>query len=166
MPGAPRTHLHKPVRKQGAVGLLVYDAWMADFLKTLGGAAAPLPDDWDGSRHPGFGREFVASRRGIRAITRGDRIAYYAAGWQVVFAWGNVTSVPYEQDSDEWPWRVDVELERSVKLLHEGLPLRQVPGHDGRNLMISVRSKSHFRLDPDEFEAIKANLRSSPTNRI
>jgi hypothetical protein len=100
----------------------------------------------------------VASRRGIRGITRGDRIAYYAAGWQVVFAWGEGTSIPYEQGDQDWPWRVDVKLERSVALLHKALPLRQIAGHDGRNLMISVRSKSHFRLHADEFEAIRAGL--------
>jgi hypothetical protein len=135
---------------------------MADWLKTLGTAAEPLEDAWEDAEHPGFGTEFVTSRRRIRQMKPGDGIALYAARWQVVFAWGAVTSVPYEQaDDPEWRFRVDIRLERSVPLLHEGLPLEQASVAD-RNLMLSVRSKSHFGLQPVEFEAIKAGLHPTP----
>jgi hypothetical protein len=131
---------------------------MADWLKTLGTSSDPLKDAWEDSHHPGFGIEYVTSRRRIRQMQPGDGIALYAARWQVVFAWGEVTSVPYEQQDDpEWPWRVNIRLERSVPFLHDGLPLSQA-NTPKRNLMISVRSKSHFGLQPAEFKAIKAKL--------
>ncbi len=139
---------------------------MAAWLKVLGSAGAQLQDDWQHSKHPGFSEKFVASRRGIRKMVRGDGIAYYAAGWQVVFAWGALTSSPYEQDNADWPWRVDVELERSVPFIHDGLPIRQAnakePGVQDRDLMISLRSKSHFELRPVEFKAIRAKLHPTP----
>ncbi len=135
---------------------------MAAWLKVLGSASDPLYDAWKDAKHPGFSEKFVASRRRIRRMEPGDGIALYAARWQVVFAWGEVASVPYEQHDPDWPWRVDVALERSVPFIHEGLPIRQAnakePGVQDRDLMISLRSKSHFELRPVEFKAIRAEL--------
>jgi hypothetical protein len=134
---------------------------MADWLKTLGTAGDPLEDEWEPAVHPGFGRDFVTSRRRIRQMQPGDGIALYAARWMVVFAWGEVTSVPYEQTDDpEWSWRVNIHIEHSVPLLHDGLPLSHVSVAD-RNLMLSVRSKSHFGLKPAEFKVIKTKLAAS-----
>jgi hypothetical protein len=131
---------------------------MADWLKTLGTAAEPLEDAWEDSEHPGFGTEFVTSRRRIRQMQPGDGISLYAARWQVVFAWGEVVSVPFEDPSEpDWPWRVNICIEQSVPFLHEGMPLGHASVAD-RNLMLSVRSKSHFGLRPAEFKAIKAKL--------
>lgn len=130
---------------------------MASWLKVLGSAAAPLADDWKDSKHPGFSEEFVASGRRIRRMARGDGIALYAAKWQVVFAWGEVRSAPYETADKTWPWRVDIRLEHSVKTIHEGLPLAQA-SVAGRPLLLSVRSKSHFELHEPEFKVIRAKL--------
>jgi hypothetical protein len=126
------------------------------WLKVLGSMREPLDDDWQSSDHPGFSDLFVASRRRIRRMERGDGIAYYAATWRVVFAWGTLTSSPYQQDNADWPWRVDLKLEHSVAFVHEGLPIRQA--NVDRDLMISVRSKSHIELQPAEFKAIRAKL--------
>jgi hypothetical protein len=131
---------------------------MVAWLKVLGTAGDPLKDAWEDSEHPGFGTEFVTSRRRIRRMRPNDGIALYAAKWQVVFAWGEVTSIPFEDESEpDWPWRVNIRLERSVPFLHDGVPLGQA-NTPKRDLMISVRSKSHFKLEPAEFKAVKAKL--------
>jgi|SRR5580692_6152744 hypothetical protein len=136
---------------------------MAAWIKVLGSGREPLDDGWQTAVHPGFDETFVAGRKRQRRMMRGDQIAFYAAGWKVVFAIGTVEGSAYESDDADWPWRVDVKLDsaHTVEFIHEGVPLRDASVGD-RNLLRSIQSKSHFELTAPEFEAIKAGLQRTP----
>lgn len=125
------------------------------WLKTLGTAKAPVPDDWRAA-HDGALLHTITFRR-RPSMEPGHRIALYAAGWRAVFAAGTITTLPYEQEGeDPWPWRVGVHLTHGVALIHDGMPLSALTAEPP--LSRSIRQKSHIRISSGEHAAITSTL--------
>lgn len=116
-----------------------------------------MPDDW--RTIDVLTRAATFARR--PSLRPGDQIAYYASGKGIVFATGVVTSHPYEVHEDgtesNWPWRVNVQLERYVDFIHDGVALEDLSVAN-RNLRKSVRQQSHIRLSEDEFSVAETSL--------
>jgi hypothetical protein len=134
------------------------------WLKTLGGGGrgALLRDDWQEEANGLLLRAATFPRRpGVRT---GDGIVYYGAGYQVVFAAGYATSLPYQAESSEdtnWPWRVNVSLPWMVEFIHEGTPVDHLNVGD-RDLGVSLKRRSHIRLTREEYEAAVNSLGGTP----
>jgi hypothetical protein len=131
-----------------------------NWIKALGGGAreAQLPDDWGTVADGLFHNAVTFGRR--PNIERGDQIALYASGWKLIFAVGEVTTYPYQAESSSetpWPWRVNVQLSRSVRYVHDGVPLDAL-SVDGRDLSVSMRRRSHMRLSDAEYQIAVAGL--------
>lgn len=132
------------------------DQW----IKALGPGARKerFPDDWTAFQDGFFQRAVTFKREpGLR---KGDGIVYYGSGWGLIFAAGTVMSHPYRIDeawTSEWPWVVDVALDRSRQFVHDGEPLDGL-NVDDRNLGISIRRRSHIRLSDAEFRAARTLL--------
>lgn len=102
----------------------------------------------------------VLFRRQPRSIERGDRIVFYAPGWKLVFAEGEVISYPYNEPSDRFPhftWCVNVRVDRKRDFIHDGIPLNAL-SVDGRDLPLRMLRRSHIRLTQSEYEAAKRAL--------
>lgn len=97
------------------------------------------------------------------SVGTGDGVVYYAAGWQLLFAAGLVTSYAYLFEAEgetPWPWRVNVELDDDYtrEFIHDGvrLDVLNVGGRDFRTLM---RRRSHLKLRDTEYQAALDALR-------
>jgi hypothetical protein len=135
---------------------LVDDYW----IKALGGGpgGTPLPNNWRNISFLTHAATF-GTKCGMRA---GDGIVYYATGTGLFFAVGEVTSDPYlaeDPSQTNWPWRVNVTLDHSTRLVDEGVPLETL-SVDGRNLRVSMRRRSHIRLSENEYDAAVRALAS------
>ena len=124
------------------------------WLKALGTSAPgdQMPDDW---RITVLTRAATFSRR--PSVKAGDGIVYYATGWGLVFAAGEVTSYPYLSKADApteegYPWWVNVRLDWSRRFIHDGVPLDRL-NVEGRDLRRSIRQHGHIRLREKEYEA-------------
>jgi hypothetical protein len=132
------------------------------WLKALGSAANPLPEDWQSMQV--LTEAVMFARRPM--VRMGDKIVYYASGTGVFFARGTVTSQPYLRkhiptDLENWPWYVDVRLEAQVDHLRFGVPLKNL-SVDGREVTVSMRRRSHIRLTEAEYGAAVDALPAGP----
>jgi hypothetical protein len=129
---------------------------MTNWLKLIGTSAEPLKDAWLDERDFFRGYATFPRRPGIKP---GDGIAYYATGIGSVFAFGSVTTFPYEVEGehDGYPWRAGVALDTWRTFVHEGIPL-DLLSIDGRDLRGSIKQKSHIALSDAEFAAISPAL--------
>lgn len=129
-----------------------------DWLKMLGTTEHPMRDDW--LNHGPRTTDLVTSRKRM-AMRPGDGIALYATGRGAVFAFGTVTSFAYERPDpghEGFEWCINVDLGDNYReFLHDGVPLDLV-SVDVRDLRKSIKQKSHIRLSPAEFEAIRKAL--------
>lgn len=123
------------------------------WLKTLGSAARPLPDDWTIAR-PDVLTNIGYPQRPSVAV--GDLLAAYAASHRVLPGLLVVTGVPYESRPGEafydhdYPWRTYVRALRIVPLLTDAPALDSLI--DKRDLHLSVRQQSHIRLTEGEVD--------------
>lgn len=133
------------------------------WLKALGTSATgqQMPDDWRSievlTHAATFGRH--------PSLKAGDGIVYYATGRGLIFAAGEVTSYPYQAESEtetHWPWRVNVRLDWNKPFIHEGVPLEHL-NVDGRDLRVSMRRRSHIRLSEAEYETAVNALKGPKT---
>lgn len=124
------------------------------WLKALGSSDEDhrLPDDW-GAVARILKRHATFSRRPI--VEKGDGIVYYASGTGVVFAAGAVTSHPYhdDEDSKQWPWRIDVDLEIVKRYLHDGVRLDEINCQSSHNdVRNRIKRRSHVQLSAAEYK--------------
>lgn len=127
---------------------------MKYWLKVLGSAADPLPDDWRSVRR-GVLESHATFRRNPKSIQKGDGIVYYAAGTGLIFAAGTVTSPSYKNptNSPEWPFRVDVSLDIPKSRVHDGARLGDVNRPSSHNdVRIRIKRRSYVQLTADEFK--------------
>lgn len=133
---------------------------MAIWIKALGTAQDPLPDEWQKkSRGVLVSHATFAKKPMVQA---GDRIVYYAAGVKVFFAAGDVTSQPYQNptDGEGWDWRVDVRLSESKRYLHEAPRIEALRLPTARNdICVRLKRRSHVQLSPEEYDAAVSLLR-------
>lgn len=126
------------------------------WLKVVGAGAKPIEDDW--KAHRKLLERKVMFPAQPRRIKTGDAIVLYAASWRVIFAIGEVTTMPYRAPhvDPEYPWLVDViwEEESTLPFVHHGVPLSSI-GVDGK----SVRQQSHIALSEEEYRAATRALR-------
>lgn len=121
------------------------------WLKVLGTSREPLAALWMDAR-PELVREIRFPPR-IPTLELGDRVLYYASGWQRIFAAGELVSDPKftpHADYENYPWVAAVRPLLIVPDLTLAPDLR-LAGIDS----LSVRSKSHIRLTETQYrEAI------------
>jgi hypothetical protein len=123
----------------------VSDNWM----KALGTSKDPLQDDWQRARRGLFLRAVTFATK--PSLRTGDRVVLYATGKGLVFAAGDVISIPYEEDGDSrWGWRVRVSLTHGTTYIHDGVPLERI--EEERILRNTIKRRSHIRLTDGEFE--------------
>ena len=120
----------------------------AAWLKTLGGQGRPLDASWI-EAGPERLRVTWFPRR--PRMAQGDRLVYYAAGWQSVFAVGEVASdgpVPEPSPSNprRWPWAVHVRLHLCVPDLTFAPPLLSIGV-----LPRSLSQHSHIRMTEEQY---------------
>lgn len=136
------------------------------FLKSIGATTDKLGNDW---LTTGWGNQtdrtdlldqvrFAKNKRptGVHA---GDKLVFYAAGWERFFGIANVLSdEPYEHNlpgEERWPWALDVETPLVVPRLDLAPFLSEI-----RVATTSVRQQSHIRLTEDQYRlALDALLR-------
>lgn len=126
---------------------------MRYWVKALGSAGDPLPDDW--RTIPELESSVMFARKPM--IRRGDKIVYYAAGHRLVFAHGEVVSHPYQPATlpkglEEYPWYVDVRLEYAEDYIRHGVPLSELSVGE-RMITASIRRRSHIQLIHAEYLA-------------
>jgi hypothetical protein len=140
------------------------DKWrfyMRYWIKALGTTGALLEDDWTSVRGGILRKHATFGKRPI--VEKGDRIVYYATGTGLVFAAGSVTSHPYENptNSNDWPWRVNVDLEVQKQFIHDGSRLSELNTPTSKNDICSrIKRRSHVQLSREEFEAAVQALRT------
>jgi hypothetical protein len=118
------------------------------WLKTLGGEGRPLPAEWIAGAPERLTVTWFPRRP---RMARGDRLVYYAAGWQCIFAAGEVASDgPLPEGSPtnptRWPWSVRVHLHLCVPDLTFAPPLDAI-GVPPR----SLSQHSHIRITPEHY---------------
>jgi hypothetical protein len=134
------------------------------FLKSIGAASARLGNDW---LTTGWGElknrtdlldvvRFARNKRpsGVRA---GDRLVFYAAGWERIFGIAIVVSdEPYAHGTtseQRWPWALDIETPLVVPRLELAPHLSEI-----EVATTSVRQQSHIRLTPKQYALAVAAL--------
>lgn len=129
---------------------------MADkWIKALGMGARgqQLADAWSTVGEGLFHNAVTfAAKPGLR---KGDGVVLYASGTGLFFAVGSVTSYPYLAEDDtrtDWPWRVNVTLDRWREFVHDGEPLETLNVEE-RDLRKIIKRRSHVRLSDAEFQA-------------
>jgi hypothetical protein len=140
---------------------------MAAFLKSIGAAgkmdvegehrSLRLDDDWLTSpwgalqsRLDLLDRVWFATNKRPSGVRRGDKLVFYAAGWERFFGIGIVASdEPYEQTEpgeERWPWILDVKVPLVVPRLSLAPMLTQIGVAS-----TSVRQQSHIRLTDEQY---------------
>jgi EVE domain len=126
---------------------------MQYWLKALGTSENHLRQKWLTVRaHRDALEGFACPKDRRPSFGRGDRVVYYAAGWQKIFAVVEVTKEAVDDpdwkswQGDRWTWVVKVQ------------PLLVVPDlkfapHVGMAAVntLSLRNKSHIKLSPEQF---------------
>lgn len=127
------------------------------FLKSIGSAADPLGNDW---LTTGWGNltnrtdlldqvRFPKNKRPT-GVHKGDKLVFYAAGWERIFGVGLVTSdEPYESivaGEERWPFVLNVEVPLIVPRLELAPPLSAINVAN-----TSVRQQSHIRLADQQY---------------
>jgi hypothetical protein len=135
------------------------------FLKSIG--AAPdlklgsdwLTTGWGGMKDRTDLLDHVRFARNKRpsGVKTGDKLVFYAAGWERFFGIGIVVSdEPYEKvepGEERWPWMLDVRVPLVVPRLDLAPHISEI-----RVANTSVRQQSHIRLSDDQFELAKKAL--------
>jgi hypothetical protein len=124
----------------------------------MGESGKPIEDNW--KTHRRLLERSVMFPKRPRRIKAGDTIVLYAAGWRVIFAAGEATTIPYSPPSvdPKYPWLVDVvwEEDSTLPFVHHGIPLAAL-GVDGK----SVRQQSHISLTEEQYRAAIRSLRGA-----
>jgi hypothetical protein len=113
------------------------------WLKAVGHARGPLPEDWLSSR-AALLRSTGFPRR--PRIEPGDRLVLYASVWRRVFAAAEVTGPPEPRDHPRWPWTVAIETLLLVPVLDAAPPVEAI-GVAAR----SMSQQSHIRIDAGHY---------------
>src|ERR671910_331548 len=124
------------------------------WLKAIGHARGPLPEDWIESRatllrSTGFPRR--------PRIEPGDRLVLYASVWRRVFALAQVIGEPQERDHPRWPWTVEIETLLLVPVLDAAPPVEAI-GVAAR----SMSQQSHIRITEDHYRRALEAIASAP----
>jgi hypothetical protein len=95
---------------------------VSTWLKLLGKADWQMPDAWTHERPELLRYVRLGGDQPPTEIAAGDRLIYYAVGWQRFFAIAEVTSAPYEPTvthewEAQWPWAVDVRVTKKKNRL-------------------------------------------------
>jgi len=122
------------------------------WLKMIGTSDRPCPDS--------YVREHVDFRgKKPRQIHPGDFMVLYAVGGEKrVFALATVTSEVHESGREGWPFRADIKYLANLSP-SSGVLLSEV-STSNRNLLLSIRRRSHIKLSPKECARAVAKLRS------
>jgi hypothetical protein len=114
------------------------------WLKAIGHARGPLPEDWFATRPEllawtGFPRR--------PRIAPGDRLVLYASVWRRVFAVVEALAEPERREHPRWPWTIAIEPLLVVPVLDAAPPVEAI-GVAAR----SMSQQSHIRLAPHHYE--------------
>jgi hypothetical protein len=140
---------------------------MRNWIKSWGFGARErrIRDDWKNEASGLLVNAVTFGPKGRRpSIRTGDTVIYYAAGWQLLFAAGTVTSYAYLFEAEgetPWPWRVNVQLDDELtrEFVHDGVPLDMLDV-DGRVFGNLMKRRSHMTLSDVEYAAALDALRS------
>jgi hypothetical protein len=124
------------------------------WLKALGTSRQPLAALWMEDR-PELVKEIRFPPR-TPTLETGDKVLYYASGWQRIFAAGQLTTNPkrvHAPGYEDYPWVARVRLHLLVPDLALAPDFRRA---DIRST--SVRSKSHIRLTESQYRKGVAEL--------
>jgi hypothetical protein len=139
------------------------------FLKSIGVANDPVGNDWltsgwssKANRTDLLDRVRFAKNKRPSGVHAGDRLVFYAAGWERFFAIAIVTSAePYvaiEEGEERWPWVLDVDVPLVVPRLELAPKLSEIEVAN-----TSVRQQSHIRLSDEQLilaiDALTARVR-------
>jgi hypothetical protein len=113
------------------------------WLKAVGHARGPLPEDWLDSRAALLHRTGFPRRPRIEP---GDRLVLYASVWRRVFAAAEVTGPPEPRDHPRWPWTVTIETLLLVPVLDAAPPVEAI-GVAAR----SMSQQSHIRIEAGHY---------------
>jgi EVE domain len=120
------------------------------WMKLLGTPDWPVPDAWIHERSELLSSVRFGGDKPPMDVAAGDRLVYYAVGWQRFFAIAEVISEhPYEATiTDEWnarwPWVVDVRILQKKRRLIEApsvLELGQIPDRRHQSYVPLTRSQ-------------------------
>ena len=114
------------------------------WLKAVGHARGPLPEDWFEAR-PELLRRTGFPRR--PRIDVDDRLVLYASVWRRVFAIVQVVGAPERREHPRWPWTVATEPLLVVPALDAAPPVEAI-GVAAR----SMSQQSHIRLSAEHYE--------------
>jgi hypothetical protein len=121
------------------------------WLKSLGTAEGNLERLWLGPHRDAL-KAFACPRKGRPSFQTGDRVVYYAPGWQSIFGIVEVIGEAEFNPSwrkwqgERWPWVVRVQ----PLLLVPDLEL--APHVSTANVdTLSVRMQSHIKLGADQY---------------
>lgn len=124
---------------------------MSYWLKALGTAEGRLDRLWTGPSADAL-QAFACPKDGRPSFKVGDRVIYYASGWQKIFAAVEVTDEAEDDPTwqpwqgTRWPWVVRVQ----PLLLVPDLELAPHLGMAAINTL-SVRSQSHIHISPEQY---------------
>ena len=128
------------------------DGGSSYWLKAIGHARGPLPDDWLAER-PELLRRTGFPRR--PRMQPGDRLVLYASVWRRVFGIAEVLGPPEQRDHPRWPWTVAIEALLVVPVLDAAPPVEAI-GVAAR----SMSQQSHIRIAADHYERAVSALAS------
>ena len=118
-------------------------AGRAYWLKAVGHARGPLPEDWLQERAALLRRTGFPRRP---RIAPGDRLVLYASVWRRVFAIAEATGEPEQRDHPRWPWTITIETLLLVPVLDAAPPVEAI-GVAAR----SMSQHSHIRIEPEHY---------------
>jgi hypothetical protein len=113
------------------------------WLKAIGHARGPLPEDWF-ARRPELLRSTGFPRR--PRIVPGDRLVLYASVWRRVFAVCEATGEPEPREHPRWPWTIAIETLLLVPALDAAPPVEAI-GVAAR----SMSQQSHIRIGEEHY---------------
>jgi hypothetical protein len=114
------------------------------WLKAVGHARGPLPEDWIDSRAALLRSTGFPRRPRMRP---GDRLVLYASVWRRVFALAEVLGEPERREHPRWPWTVPIETLLVVPVLDAAPPVEAI-GVAAR----SMSQQSHIRLRAEHYD--------------
>ena len=136
------------------------------FLKSIGATGQELGNGWlttgwgnRADRTDLLDRVRFAKNKRPSGVNKGDRLVFYAAGWERFFGVAIVISdAPYEliePGEERWPWVLDVEVPLVVPRLELAPHISAISVAN-----TSVRQQSHIRLTDGQYELAVHELMS------
>jgi hypothetical protein len=113
------------------------------WLKAVGHARGPLPEDWIDSRAALLRSTGFPRRPRMRP---GDRLVLYASVWRRVFALAEVLGEPERREHPRWPWTVAIETLLVVPVLDAAPPVEAI-GVAAR----SMSQHSHIAIGAEHY---------------